>query len=53
MKHLDLNEINSLNKRKIPSDGNKVVQPIHSLTHSENPVDIPLGDNKKLAANKE
>lgn len=53
MKHLDLNDINSLNKRKTPSDGKKVAQPIHILTHAENIVDLPLGDNKKLAVNKE
>lgn len=52
MKHLDLNEINSLNKRKTPSDNKKLPQPIHSLTHTESPEDLSADKNKK-AMNKD
>lgn len=35
MKHLDLNDLSSLNKRKSPTGKDKPSQGVHSLTHSE------------------
>ena len=35
MKHLDMNDLNALNKRKSPNDKKKEPQNIHSLIHTE------------------
>ena len=51
MKHLDLNDLNSLSKRKSPSNDKKAPQNIHSLTHSETPV-TDEADKKAIADEK-